>query len=252
MATWSSKRKFIYAVIALVIVAVAIVLPAWKIFYVPPSCTDNKQDGDEQGVDCGGSCTVLCQNSFLTLPPASWVRFVPVAPDTYNVAAYMVNPNPKAGAKNVPYTFELIDANGLPLAHASGTFDLAPGRNSLAFAGPLVIKTTKPVRAVMTVDADPIWSVGNDPLPTLLVADKSYGESTTTSRLTVTLKNTGALPIQPINVYAILDDASGNAIDFSRTIVDGIRPGSTAIAPFTWPHGHSGKVISIEVLSVPE
>jgi hypothetical protein len=252
MATWSSKRKFIYAIIAMILVAVCIGFPAWKILYVPPSCVDNRQNGDEQGIDCGGSCTKVCQNAFLPLPSPSWVRFKQIVPKTYNAAAYIVNPNPKAGAKKVPYTLEMIDANGLPLSHMSGTFDIAPGRNTLVFAGPFSITTQTPVRATFTVDRDPVWYVGNDPLPTLAVTSKNYVEASTTSSLNVTLKNTGPLALPALNVYAILTDTSDNVIDFSRTVVDGIAPAGSVIAPFTWPYSHAGSVISIEVLSVPE
>jgi len=252
MATWSSRRKFIYAIIAMLLAAVLIGFPAWKILYVPPSCVDNKWNGDEQGVDCGGSCTKVCQNSFLPLPVPSWVRFKEVIPNTYNVAAYIVNPNPKAGAKKVPYTLELIDKNGLPLTSMTGHFDIAPGRNTVVFAGPFALKTEAPARATLTINQDPLWYIGNDPLPTLLVSDKNYTEASTTSSLSVTLKNTGALAIPALNVYAILNNVAGNVIDFSRTSIDGINPGGTANAPFTWPYSHDGKVISIEVISMPE
>ena len=252
MATWSSKRKFVYAILAIIIVAAAVGLPAWKILYVPPSCTDARQNGDEQGIDCGGSCTKVCQNAFLPLPSPSWVRFKQIVSNSYNAAAYIVNPNPKAGAKSIPYTFDMLDANGLSLSHISGSFDIAPGRNTVVFAGPFILKTQAPVRTIFTIDRDPVWYVGNDPLPSLTVADKDYSEATTSSSLTVTLNNTGALPIPALNVYAILNDEDGNVVDFSRTLVDGIQPGGTAAAPFTWPYGHFGKVISIEVVSVPE
>ena len=252
MATWSSRRKFIYALILIVILAVAIVLPAWKLFYTPPSCFDAKQNGDETGVDCGGSCTKLCSNAFLPIPSPSWVRFKNIAPKTYNAAAYIVNPNPKAGALKIPYALTLIDSQGITLAESRGVFNLPPGRNTVVFAGPFSVKEQIPARAVIDIGALPNWYIGSDPLPSLSVADKNYIEASTSSSLNVSLKNSGALPVGPIDVYAILKDTDQNVIDFSKTIVDIVNANSTAIAPFTWPYSHSGKVISIEVVTVPE
>jgi hypothetical protein len=252
MASWSGKRKIVYALLALVALVVAIGLPSWKLFYVAPSCTDHTQNGDEQGIDCGGSCTKVCSSEFLSLPSASWVRFREVAPKTYNVAAYVVNPNPKAGASSVPYTLTLLDSQGISLLEKHGTFDVPPGRNTLIFEGPLVMKDQQPIRAIVDFDHDPEWFVLSDTLSAVSVVDKSYTDATTSSALSVTVRNSAALPVKPFYVYAILKDADGTVVDFSKTIVDGLAPGESAIAPFTWTTGHAGQVISIEVLIVPE
>ena len=252
MATWSSKRKFGYALILIVIVVVAIGLPTWKLVYTPPSCVDGTQNGDETGIDCGGSCTKLCSNAFLPIPSPSWVRFRQAAPGIYNAAAYIVNPNPKAGALKIPYVLSLIDPQGITLAESRGVFDLPPGRNTLVFATSLVVKEQTPARAIIDIGKLPNWYIGSDPLPTVSVTDKNYVEATTSSSLNVSVKNSGALATGPLDVFAVLKDADQNVVDFSKTIVDGIGPNSTVIAPFTWPYGHSGKVISIEVLTVPE
>lgn len=252
MATWSSKRKTLYGLAAIVIVAALVVVPAWKLFYKAPSCFDGVKNGDEQGIDCGGSCTKLCTSDFLVVPPASWVRFRQAAPHVYNLAAYIVNPNPNAGAKAIPYSFSVLDKDGIELASPKGTFDLPLGRDTIVFRAAVRLPDQQPARAIFSF-GDPQWYVGQDPLRSLQVAGKQYSESTSTgSALDATLMNTSVLPMGPIDVYAVLKDADGNVIDFSKTVVDSIAPQGTALAPFTWPDSHSGKVISIDVLSVPE
>jgi hypothetical protein len=49
----------------------------------------------------------------------------------------------------------------------------------------------------------------------------------------------------------VLYDGDGNAIDFSKTVIDSVPAnGGTVVAPFTWPVSHNGQVVSIEVLPV--
>jgi hypothetical protein len=66
------------------------------------------------------------------------------------------------------------------------------------------------------------------------------------------MKNSGVLPIENLAVYVVLFDVEGNAIGFSKTIVDSIGPDEIVFAPYTWPVDRKGKVISIKVLPVAE
>jgi len=252
MASWSSRRRTAYGTLAVVILAAAIGVPAFLFFYKAPTCSDGIQNGDEQGIDCGGSCTRLCMSAFLPLPSPSWVRFVPAGPGIYNLAAYIVNPNPQAGALAMPYSFELLDNQGITLGTATGKADIPAGRNSLVFVSAIGTGPQTPVRATFRFMTDPAWYVGADPIASLLVTDKKYSEDRSGSALDVTLSNPTTRPISAVDVYAILKDKDGTVIDFSKTIVDGVPAEGTVVAPFTWPASHAGKVISIDVLSVPE
>lgn len=252
MATWSGRRKFLFGFIFIILAIAAIGVPAFLHFYTPPSCTDKTQNGDELGVDCGGSCTKLCSSSFIQIPGASWVRFREVAPQTYSIAAYIVNPNPRAAVDDVPYKITFYDKDGFDLRTINGTFSLTPGRSIVVFRTGVKITDQKPTRAVIEYPQSPDWYLANDKLINLSITDKRYKEDKNGSYLDVILKNDGNAPLSDLTIYAILKDADSNVIDFSQTIVDRIAPMSSAVAPFTWPASHNGEVISIEVVSVPE
>ena len=69
----------------------------------------------------------------------------------------------------------------------------------------------------------------------------------------MTLQNNAVTAYKDLTVYVVLYDAAGNAIDFSKTVIDSVPGnGGTIVAPFTWPLSHNGRVISIEVLPVLE
>ncbi|MDE1975322.1 MAG: hypothetical protein KGI49_02325 [Patescibacteria group bacterium] len=251
MSSWSRRRKGMYAG-ALVVVALAVIgAAAFKLLYKAPSCFDGIRNGDETGVDCGGSCSRLCPNAFLA-PSVAWSRFEQVAPGLYNLAAYIVNPNADVSAAAVPYHMALYDDKGVSITDVYGTADLPVHRDSLAFQGSVNIGKRTPARLLFEFTAPPDWVKSPDPLSNLQISNKQYSETGSSSSLIVTVADTGVEPVYNLQVYAVLSDADGNVLDFSKTVVDQVPAGGTALAPFTWPRSHDGKVISIEVLPVAQ
>lgn len=222
----------------------------WKVFYRAPSCFDGAKNGNETGIDCGGSCVKLCPEAF-TPPINSWTRFEEVVPGIYNVAAYIINPNTDGEAFGVPYHVDVYDKKGMLISAYNGTFTLAPNRNSLAFYPSLNLGQSLPQRAVFQITGIPNWHATKDPLAKIAVIDKAYSESNAGSALSVTLKNSGVESIGRFSVYAVLYDKNSNVIGFSKTVIDGMAFGEIKIAPFTWGAKHSG-LVSIEVLPVAE
>ncbi len=251
MSSWSRNRKLLYGGTTIGIVAIITVALGIKLFYVAPTCSDGVKNGNEQDIDCGGSCEKLCSSAFLP-PIVNWTRFEQVAPHLYNIAAYIVNPNVEGEARNVPYRVQLYDNRGVLITEYNGTITLPPHRNILAFQGAVNTQERIPAKALFQFTRVPNWNKNNDSLAELLVIDKQYFEDGNGSSLTVKFKNTGVESLGRTSVYAVLYDKDGNALGFSKTIVDGINAGATASAPFTWPLNRQGGVISIEVLPVAE
>lgn len=257
MASWSRKRRFIYAISLIVIAFVVIIVPIFLLFYKAPTCTDGILNGKELGVDCGGSCTRLCASAFLP-PSVAWSRFEQVAPGLYNVGAYIINPNSEGEANSVPYRVMLYDSKGVLIIEEHGFVNLRPNRNTLAFIRTIDTGKRIPAKAFFELTGYPDWRSRKDPLSKLVIGEKNYSEDQNSSSLTVSLTNTDvAAPIivspdKTLAVYVVLYDINKNVIGFSKTFVDNIPSGQTAIAPFTWPFSRNGKVISIDVLPVTE
>jgi hypothetical protein len=127
---------------------------------------------------------------------------------------------------------------------------IPPHRNTLAFQGSISVGKRVPAKASITLGA-PNWVKESDQLGYLVIADKKYSETANSSSLQVTLQNNAAVAYQNLTVYTVLSNTSGDAVDFSKTVIDSIPPnGGTTIAPFTWPISHNSAVVSIEVLPV--
>ncbi|MCX6719357.1 MAG: FxLYD domain-containing protein [Candidatus Taylorbacteria bacterium] len=251
MSSWSQKRRMIYGGIVMTVVVGTISILGYSFFYKAPTCSDGVKNGDELGIDCGGSCVKMCASSFLP-PKVSWTRFERITPNMINIASYVENLNVNGEAFNVPYHLELFDTKGILIVEFDGVFSMPPSRNALAFQGDVDIGSRIPAKAQMTITGIPDWHKREDPLALLIVMDKQYSEDGAGSSLIVKLKNTSARDIGKVSVYAILYDKSGNAIGFSKTMVDSIAAGGTVIAPFTWPVDHHGAVVSTEILRIAE
>ena len=251
MASWSQRRKFIYSGSIVAIILVLIGLPTFFYFYKAPTCSDGIKNGDETGIDCGGSCQRLCQNSFLT-PVVAWTRLENVAPGLYNVATYIQNLNIAAVAIKVPYHVIVYDDQGIEITEYTGSVTLPPHRNTLAFNGAVSMGKRIPAKALFEFTGAPNWQSAADPLQSLTIGDKKYAEDSGGASLSVTLSDSGVDQIGKTDVYAILYDKDSNALGFSKTVLDSIPAFGSNTAPFTWPMSFDGKVISIEVLPVAE
>ncbi len=251
MATWSSRRKFSYASLVILAVILIVGLPAFLLLYKAPTCSDGKQNQGEGGIDCGGPCVKLCPSAFLP-PEVIWTKAEPVAPGLYNVAAYVINNNLDGAAYDVPYEMQLFDDQGILITYKYGTLTIPPHRNTLAFQGSVSTLKRIPVKAIITLDS-PQWVKQNDELGNIVIVDKKYTEDSNSSSLQVTLQNDAVTPYNNLSVYVILYDKDGNAIDFSKTVIDSVPANNgTVVAPFTWPVSHNGQVVTIEVLPVLE
>jgi hypothetical protein len=251
MASWSSRRKLTYGSFVILGAILIVGLPTFLLLYKAPTCNDGKQNQGEGGIDCGGPCVKLCPSSFLP-PEVIWTKSEPVAPGLYNVAAYIINNNLDGAAYNVPYEMQLFDDQGVLITYKSGSTTIPPHRNTLAFQGAISTGKRIPAKAVINVDS-PQWIKKTDQLGNLIIADKKYSEGQNSSSLQVTLQNNAVTSYKNLSVYVVLYDANGNAIDFSKTIVDSVPAnGGTVVVPFTWPVSHNGQEVSIEALPVLE
>jgi len=251
MSSWSQRRKGIYGSIVILVAVAVIGLPAFLYLYKAPTCFDGIKNGDETGVDCGGSCKRLCPSSFL-VPQVSWTRIESVAPELYNIAAYIINPNVSAVAQNVPYHVIVYDDQGVEITEYTGMVTLPPHRNTLAFNGAVSMGKRIPARALFEFTQAPQWQSESDPLSAISIGDKRYSEDASGASLSVTINDTGVNQIGPTDVYVVLYDKDDNAIGFSKTVLDSIPAYGSTVAPFTWPKSFNNQVISIEVLPVAE
>ena len=245
--SWSGKRKLSYFTIFVVAIAVFIGAPIFLTWYKPATCSDDKQNQGERGVDCGGPCSQLCTADFSS-PKILWTYFSRVVPGVYNVMAYGENPNQSVGVEGTPYTFKLYDAQGILVAEKKGRGSIPPGSRFALFEGGIQTGQREPARATLELSASPDWvsSRAYTSLRTLSIDVVDDGGGT---RAEARIKNEYInTKISGIDAFIVLYDALGNRVAFSKTRIDSIAPGETQTLYFTWPNAISGEVVKTELL----
>jgi len=249
--SWSSKRRIIVLSIMGGILATVITVTAIAIFYETPSCTDRKQNQDESGVDCGGACTRVCEAQSLA-PSVEFVR--PLMPQVgrTDVIAYVVNPNTKAIAKDVPYTIELYGENGSVIAQRQGTVDLPPGATLPIFIPQFYLGTEPVERAFLTFATSTTFVTYEDKRIIPRYNDDAQITGTDSPRITASFSNPSAYPVRNIPVIATVFDSNGIAIAASQTLLAALPPQGSAQVTFVWNQPFIASPARVDVVPLVE
>ena len=229
--SWRARRQLSYFSIFALVVILIIGGIIWY-FWPSGTCFDNRQNQDEEGVDCGGICGNKCIGNVKDIH-VIWARFFEIEKGFYDAAALIDNPNIFAGAKEVVYRFKLHDKDNILIAIREGRTFINPQESFVVFESR--IRTLERLPARVSIEIDPIsWERIEEQKSDI----SSFGYKLIREpfgRLVATLRNNDIFDAQNIEVAAILLDDSENAIAVSRTIVGSIADESEKEVGFTWP-----------------
>ncbi len=248
--TWAFKRQIFYVAVLVVFIFVFGFLIIYPRVSNGPTCTDGKQNGNETGVDCGGSCARACvaQTDALSV---LWARAFKVVPGRYNAIAYLENHNRNTAVNKINYRFRFADANNIYIGKREGTTFIPPSGNFAVFAPAIDIGNSIPVYVTFEFTQMPQWiQVPKEKVNQLqiLVSGLKLENEDSSPRLSATVKNNSFFTIPEVDIIAILYDASHNAVSTSRTYLDALDPEEVKDINFTWPEPFSSKVIAEEII----
>lgn len=242
--TWAGKRKFLYLSI-IFIVFLAVSVPIIYSIYPKPSCFDGKQNQNEKGVDCDGSCQKVCLE--LTNPlQVLWARPFEISEGVYGAVAYVSNPNFSLGAKDIPYTFKLYDNRNILIEERRGFTTVLPNSSFPIFEGVIATGNRIPGRSFFEFTATPRFERLAEQ-PSLSVKNSALTGESDNPRLSATVVNDNIFPIKDISVVVVLYDSKDTAIAASQTIIDEIPKNSSKEVIFTWPAPFRSAVGRIEI-----
>lgn len=247
MSSWSQKRKSIYFLIFAIFLFGFIILPAYLIFYKPPTCFDGKQNGGEKGIDCGGHCVSLCRSQYLD-PNVIWARVIKVKPGLYNTLAYIENPNIDAGADLISYVFKIKDKDGVLIYERKGKTFIPPNKFFSVFEDGISAGEKIPTKVIFEFTSEALWKKKENRETGLTVLKKTISREDYSPRVDATLENTTLEPISGIEIVAIVYGEDGNALGFSRTFIDKLKKGESQDIAFTWPEPFTSNVVKIEII----
>lgn len=248
--TWALKRQIFYITILVLFISVFGFLIIYPNISKAPTCTDNKQNGDETGIDCGGSCPKACVYQ-VDQVSVLWARAFKVVPGRYNAVAYLTNHNQNEAIENITYRFRFADANNVYIGKREGSTFVPPGGNFAVFEPAIDVGSSTPVYVSFEFTEEPVWlQVSPEKINQLkvLVSNIQLTDPDTSPRLSATLKNNSLFTIPNVGAVAILYDKTGNAISTSRTYFDQLSPLQSVDANFTWPEPLPGEVVQKEII----
>jgi hypothetical protein len=248
--SWGTRRRNTIIFIVVLVVILPAMIGGFLFFYDPPNCFDGKKNGSETGVDCGGSCELLCTEQ-TKMPVVVWERFFRVSPGVYNVVAYVENQNPSAGVMYAPYIFQIFNQDNVLIGEREGstrlyansimpvietninTFKQVPFRVSFQWTNDLVFEKEPPVPVELVIQ-DERYFVDNIPKVTAKVKN-------------ITLKN-----IDEIRLIVLLYDTFNNVIGSSSTVIEELKGEESKDITFTWPIPFAEEVSRIEIVPIYE
>ena len=248
--TWALKRQIFYVIILLGFFSAFGYLIVSPYFDKLPTCADRKQNGNETGIDCGGSCAKACTFQVDQIS-VLWSRAFRVIPGRYNAVAYLENKNKNIAVNKIHYRFRFADKNNLYIGKREGETFIPPGGTFAVFEPAIDIGNSIPVYTTFEFTENPIWlQVSPDKVNQIKIfaSDIKLEDAATSPRLSATIKNNSLFIIPDLNVVVILYDAFGNAVSVSGTYLDTLLGEESKVINFTWPEPIPGEIVFKEII----
>lgn len=220
-------------------------------FYKTPTCTDNIQNQDEQGVDCGGSCPYLCAAQEQP-PTVLFTKPLMNSGGRTDIIALVENKNAGVAAKNVSYSMELYGTDRSILQTVSGTLDLPPGATVPVFIPAVASGKQVVASAFLSIDPTTLewFSMPSDPRILPKVLNPIPGGTTALPRVEAVLQNSSATALSHVQAIVLVRNENKDVIAASSTIVPVIPAQGQATATFTWNSAFSSATTTIEVIPI--
>ncbi|OIO31198.1 hypothetical protein AUJ77_00475 [Candidatus Nomurabacteria bacterium CG1_02_43_90] len=234
---WAQKRKIWYSIAFAIMIILLAAYPVYRIVYKAPTCSDQKQNGTETGVDCGGPCSLVCSADVKPLRVV-WSKAFPLEGGTYDLGAYVENINTSAGIKYAHYTFRVLDANGGTVAEKQGGVEIPPQSPFLLFETGVTL-SGNPDHVDVVFDPNDLahWTKAVATVLPVTIKNQNLRSTDTKPRFDAVLINNDLVSDVPrLSLGAIIYDALRHPVAISRTYTDGISRGGEQPVFFTWPN----------------
>lgn len=215
-------KQFLYGFGFLIILALIGGIISFVFLYSSPTCNDNQQNQDEQGIDCGGSC-VSCE-----LKNAKAIRITPAEifdlDGKSTVLFSLINSNPNLGIPDLPYTINIYNKDGdKAFFFNRGTFIYADEEKNIMEVG-VNIKANLIGRAELILNYDQnSWKFSEEFSPPPIKTKEITKEFTeNTLIIKGKMDNENAFPLQQISVSATIANKLGLNISASQTVIGAI------------------------------
>jgi len=235
--SWGTKKQLTYFSIIFGIFIISVLILVWPYFNKQPTCFDGKQNGDESGVDCGGSCLLVCTAEAYRLVPL-WAQAFEVADGVYNLMAYVENQNRESGIIKIGYEFRVYDENNIFIGRINGSTFISSNDRTAIFESGFLADNRIPSRVDFNFTEIPVWvKINREQRNSLALSaeDRVLANTFEKPRLSAKIKNNTLIEMRNLDVYAILYDENENVMNVSKTLIENLPKNGRSDVFFTWP-----------------
>lgn len=243
---WAFWRRMQYGAGAGVVLVLLSTLLYFKFFYATPTCFDQRQNGGEAGVDCGGACKRVCALGVIA-PVVQWAQAFRVTEGQYNAVAYVENRNKDVGTAELSYTFTLYDDEGGIITTRSGTTTLPPDGLYPIFEGRIALGGQVPARTFIELAPVENWQGATAGRAQFEVRSRALVSADSRPRLNTVVYNTSLEEEQNMEIVATIFDARGKALTASQSVIPRFAGREEQQVVFTWPEPIATTLRSCEV-----
>ncbi len=245
---WASARKTIYALVLVFGIVVLGIYGFRDTLFPTPVCNDNKQNGYEEGVDCGGVCARKCADQVMPLTVV-WARALLVEDGVYDLAGMISNRNPDSTPFNLDATFTVYNAKA-EIIFSKKIGVLPPSTGDL----PIMIQSVRlkdiPSKVVITLGEGSSYKTSKAMQSVQISVINSSFETTNVQRAYVVIRNLTRNRFINFPVRVVLYDADQNAIGVGETFVEALDKEEDKTLVFTWKNNIPRKPLLIKAYPV--
>ncbi len=231
-------KRSVKQIIILVFVTatvVGIVFAVKWLLRVKPTCFDNIQNQNEEGVDCGSVCNKSCPTPKPTAIPLTVKDFQVVEGDGVkcDLVATIENPNNSLGGQHATYTMTWGSLQ------KKGDFYIYPGERE-RYVAEINLPCQKGVDPTMQIADPPNWQFFKQfEKPILEITDSATHAPSETNEffdITGTTINKSPFDLKEIEIYAIVKSPSGKIIAVNKTTINSILVNEKRDFRLFWTH----------------
>ncbi len=241
--SWRNRRKkaFIFG-ISLILLSL-IFYKIYPYLNPAPTCFDGKLNGDEAGLDCGGSCELSCHSEIYPVE-VKFSRAIKTEENLYDVVAIIQNRNSNKDIRDnkINYTFSIYDKAGSIIKKINGMSDMPVGQTFPVIIQNVQLDLENSGNNISKIDTDIYFNsdewIKVDPVFAnnfFTVKSTNFEKNKNNiSQLTIVLKNITKANFRNIPIRITLEDEKGNFIAVNETILKEISSLSEATISFSW------------------
>lgn len=248
--SWATRRqaKISFTIIILLVGIFGAIFLSLSV--KPPTCFDGKKNGTEDGVDCGGGCSLQCKE-YTQDVVVKWQRSYQITKGFYNAVAYIENQNFQAGVKRIHYKFRLYDEDRILLADRDGETFIEPNKGVVVFEQQIPLSNAVPVYTTFEF-TEPVSFIKTDSrYNEMIIApeEQVFNDTDIKPRFSATLKNLSEkYTISDIDVYVVAYDDEDNAIQVGKTLVKELGPHAKKNIFVIWQNKFTVKPTRFEII----